>query len=59
MSWYKNIEKLQTHYDFVELLKEKLQKNRVQSLSKIGKSVTCLQSLEKRNDCPISVSFWQ
>ena len=56
MSRYMNIGKsLQTHYDFVELLKEKLQKSRVQfenlekQLLKIGKSVTLLQSYYEKN----------
>ena len=56
MSWYMNIGKsLQTHYDFVELLKEKLQKSRMQfvnlekQLTKIGKSVTLLQSYYEKN----------
>ena len=56
MGWYMNVGKsLQTHYDFVELLKDKLQKSRVQienlesQLSKIGKSVTLLQSYYEKN----------
>ena len=68
MSWYMNIGKsLQTHYDFVELLKEKLQKSRMQfdnfekELKKIGKSVTLLQSYNEKkcNDRPKSLSFRQ
>ena len=56
MSWYINVGKsLQTHYDFVELLIDKWQKSRVQienlesQLSKIGKSVTLLQSYYEKN----------
>ena len=68
MSWYMNIGKsLQTHYDFVELLKEKLQKSHMQfdnfekELTKIGKSVTLLQSYNEKkcNDRPNSLSFRQ